>query len=307
MFPSCARRGRAVVPGLLLQLRHVASTSVPALEHASSCYLPTEWHPLKLVGRREVSHDSTVYDFGLPDGQSLELPVCACILMKAPGRGAEGADAVRPYTPISDNSMLGKFELLVKRYPNHPNPDQSVSQYLHELPVGSEVEFKHIAFNIKDQYPFEGKETITLVCAGTGITPMYQALWKLLDTPGDTRKVTLLYGSKAPEDILLKAELDAWAQAHPDRLKIVHVLGNGPDDPPPAGWADTATYTTETGWIDAAKIVKYAHPPSDDTLLMVCGLPAMYDVLCGPRTEKELADGTVLHKLGYTSGMVSKM
>ena len=36
------------------------------------------------------------------------------------------------------------------------------------------------------------------------------------------------------------------------------------------------------------------------TLVMVCGLPAMYDSLCGPRTEADLADGTVLKALGYS-------
>ena len=76
-------------------------------------------------------------EFGLPDGQSLNLPVCACILMK--GKDAEGADAIRPYTPISDNSMLGKFQLLIKRY-----EQGVVSSYVHGLEVGAEVEFKHI-------------------------------------------------------------------------------------------------------------------------------------------------------------------
>mmetsp|Transcript_15450 Transcript_15450/g.39854 ORF Transcript_15450/g.39854 Transcript_15450/m.39854 type:complete len:299 (+) Transcript_15450:30-926(+) len=276
--------------------------STPALEYASSCFLPTEWKSLPLLARRQVNHDSTIYEFGLPEGQSLNLPVCSCILMKAPGRGADGADAVRPYTPISDDSMLGKMELLVKRYEGG-----AASQWLHDLPVGSAVDFKHIKFNIKEQYPFDGKQSITLLCAGTGITPMYQALQKLMGTVGDTRPVTLLYGSKSADDILMKEELDAWAKAYPDRLKIVHVVGNNPDDPPPAGWVDTPTYTAETGWIDADKVARYAHPPSEDTLLLVCGLPPMYESLCGPRTEKEVADGTVLHTLGYSASMVSKM
>ena len=48
---------------------------------------------------------------------------------------------------------------------------------------------------------------------------------------------------------------------------------------------DTPEYTAETGWIDQAKIRKYCYPPADDTLVMVCGRPAICNMLCGPRTR----------------------
>ena len=94
---------------------------------------------------------------------------------------------------------------------------------------------------------------------------------------------------------------------------------------------DTPEYIAETGWVDQAKSItelrleqtsssrsshivcpshfrphigavqKYCFPPAEDTLLFVCGLPPMYNALCGPRTEKELKEGTVLHSLGYTT------
>jgi cytochrome-b5 reductase len=57
---------------------------------------------------------------------------------------------------MSDNSMYGKFELLVKRYDGG-----AVSQWLYGLEMGAMVGFKHIKFNIKAQYPFEGKKTIS--------------------------------------------------------------------------------------------------------------------------------------------------
>ena len=116
-------------------------------------------------------------------------------------------------------------------------------------------------------------------------------MWKLLGTPGDERPVVLLCGNKSVEDILLKEELSAWSKQAAGRLKVVHVVGNGPDDPAPAGWVDTPEYTAETGWIDKAKIEKYCFPPAEDTLLFVCGLPPMYKALCGPREEKELVEG----------------
>jgi len=209
---------------------------------------------------------------------------------------------VRPYTPISDNSMLGKFELLIKRYDGG-----AASQYLHSLPIGSPVEFKHIKFNIKAQYPFEGKQSFTFVCAGTGITPIYQALTKLISTPGDTRPIVVLYGSKSPGDILLKAELDEMAALAPDRLKLVHVVGTAADAPPPEGWVSTPTYTAEAGWIDEEKIRRWAFPPSPETSVFVCGLPSMYDALCGARNESDLREGSVLDALGYTAEMVEKM
>ena len=87
----------------------------------------------------------------------------------------------------------------------------------------------------------------------------------------------------------------------------MHVVGNAPDEPPPEGWVSTDTYTAECGWIDEAKIKKYAHAPAEDTMIFVCGLPPMYNVLCGPRNEKEVKEGSVLASIGYTAGMVAKM
>ena len=66
--------------------------------------------------------------------------------------------------------MTGRFQLLVKRY-----AQGAVSQYLHALEPGAMVSFKHIAFNVKRQYPFAPARTISLVAAGTGIAPVYQA------------------------------------------------------------------------------------------------------------------------------------
>ena len=52
---------------------------------------------------------------------------------------------------------------------------------------------------------------------------------------------------------------------------------------------------------------RHAFPPSHDTLVFVCGLPAMYASLCGPREDKVLRDGTVLARLGYRSDNVCKL
>lgn len=333
-----------------------------SLTYASSCVVPVEWFELPLLTQREHNHDTTVYGFGLPQReQRLSLPACACLLVRAPGRGRDGRDAVRAYFPTSDPGQLGRFELMVKRHTaegaeaeggSSSSPPDVVASWLHDLPLGARVSFKHPALCLKEQYPFDGKKQINLLAGGMGIAPMYQILWKLLFTPADDRKVrdgasrsrtarnppptrsaaasarlataatrlsaphpnplrlhqvVLLYHSRCVGDVLLKDELDEWARALPHRLTVVHVVGDAADTPPPTGWKTTDGYVAEAGLLDKAKVGKYAFAPSKETLCFVCGPPALYSALCGPREERQLREGTALDQLGYTGGMVAKL
>lgn len=112
--------------------------------------------------------------------------------------------------------------------------------------------------------------------------------------------ITMLYGNKTVEDILMKEELDEMAKWNP-RFKCVYVVGDGPDDPPPPCIAGA-----EGGWIDKAKIEKYVPAPSADSSVFVCGLPQMYAALCGPSATPEVKAGTVLAELGYSTEHVEK-
>jgi len=62
----------------------------------------------------------------------------------------------------------------------------------------------------------------------------------------------------------------------------------------------------QQGWVDEELVQEFAHPPADDTQVFVCGLPSVYDSLCGPRNEKGLAPMSVLSRLGYSAEMVFK-
>ena len=84
--------------------------------------------------------------------------------------------------------------------------------------------------------------------------------------------------------------------------------------------------TAELGWVDVDKLRQHAFPPAPDTRIMyalsaltlchqtsppkppnrVCGLPRVYDDLCGPRGEAAVREGSVLHSLGYTEEHVVK-
>ena len=216
--------------------------------------------------------------------------------MKAPGVGDGGKDVIKPYNPISSNKVLGSFELLVKVY-----AEGTASAYAGRLQPGDRVSFKQVAGNIKPfRYPFTGVERLTMLAVGTGIAPMLQALWPLLETPGDATRVRLLYGNKSPDDIMLKATLDELARAHADRFEVVYVVGEDAHDDRAI---DNFGWEGETGWIDLEKVKRLAFPPAEGSVVWVCGMDAFYNDLAGSRM-KPLAPGSALHELGYTDAMV---
>ena len=278
-------------------------TDTPAAPPGSSyatddppCYFPTDWLAVPVRAVRQETSDSRVITFGLPDGISLSLPVSSCILMKATGAGKDGKDVIKPYNPISSNLVTGSFDLLVKVYPNG-----QASSWAGRLDVGDAVSFKQVKGNVKAfRYPFKDISRITMLAGGTGVAPMIQALHPLLETPGETTKVRLIYGNKSPSEIMLKSELDRLAAAHSDRFEVIYVVGESEDDDRAVeneGWSG------EVGWIDAEKVSRLAFPPAEGTAIWVCGVDDMYVALAGSRL-KPLAPDSVLAKLGYSEDMV---
>lgn len=262
-----------------------------------NCAFGAEWAKAPLVSKVAISHDTCVFTFGLEDGKALGLSTCACLLMQGVDgpNDDEGKPIIRPYTPVSTNAMAGKFELMVKVY-----PDGKMSQYLSKLDVGQEMQFKHVGGNVKIQYPFNDKKEIGMIVGGTGITPMIQALHCVLGTKDDTSKVAMLYGSKTSEEILAKETLDAWQTACPDRLNVTHVLSAEPEG---SSWAGAR------GFITREMIETHFPKPESDCLIFICGPPPLYAVFSGPRDPpgkppSELSG--LLKEMGYKTEQVIK-
>merc|ERR1712071_214198 len=250
-----------------------------------------------LLEKIAVSSTSFVLRFGLPDvTKSLQLSTCSCILAKA----TIGDEAVvTPYTPISSNTQVGSFDLLIKRY------EQGVlSKYMcDDADVNSaQIAFKQIPFNIKlDAEQFIHSSNIVMLAGGTGITPMIQALHAILggSNENDAKKcrVTLVYGSRDKDDILGQELLDLWSKEYPDQITVTHVLSESKDD-------DSSTY--RKGFITKSLLEELISCSKEDiSYVMVCGPPPMYEALCGPRTETEVVKG-VLADMGFTAQQVYK-
>lgn len=299
-FVSTAAAAMTDYP-MILADRPTVCNLVPA----GQCQFTPTFQPVPLLERIPCGTGGTSYilRFGLPDNTlPMGLTTCACILASAKlpdnTKGGEIVDVIRPYTPISANHQVGCFDLLIKDY----GDAGYLSKYMcTELPIGGTVNFKHIDFNIKIPAPFAQKK-IGMIAGGTGITPMIQALHAVLgDGPAEqssvTDEVTLLYGSRSKDDVLGGEMLDKWASAHGGKFKHVDVLSHEPAE---------SIYDGERGFINKEMIVKYLPPPSlcDDVVILVCGPPVMYNLLCGPRTEKEVTG--ILGELGYSSSQVFK-
>lgn len=178
-----------------------------------------------------------------------------------------------------------------------------MSRWLCQLLLGSTVRFRQLPSDVKASYPFAGRRTISLVCSGMGIAPMYQILSKMKAT-SDERSVVLLYGSETSGDILLKHELDALLQGELPKLKLVHVLRKLPNELSLERRASITTCTFESGRVDKTKIVTHAFPPSTDGLMVVCGDLPLCEHLLGPGGQLASHEGGALHMLGYTNDMV---
>eukprot|EP00401_Gymnodinium_catenatum_P018099 CAMPEP_0117534468 /NCGR_PEP_ID=MMETSP0784-20121206/40427_1 /TAXON_ID=39447 /ORGANISM="" /LENGTH=274 /DNA_ID=CAMNT_0005330949 /DNA_START=560 /DNA_END=1384 /DNA_ORIENTATION=- len=261
-----------------------------ALCPPGQCQFTTDWSKATLVERAQQTHDTYLLTFGLADeSKPLGLSTCACLLAKIDG--PDGSDPiVRPYTPVSTNALIGKFQLFIKVYEGG-----KLTTHMQDMPIGGTLDFKHIEKNVKIQYPF-GKTHIAMLVGGTGITPMVQALHAILGTEGDATKVSLVFGNKTQKDILCKEVLDKWASDFSDRFGVMHILSDAADD---------ATWSGAKGFIDADVVKSVCPPPSEDTLVVVCGPPPMYKALCGPRDKPDELEG-VLADMGFSAEQVYK-
>ena len=105
-------------------------------------------------------------------------------------------------------------------------------------------------------------KTVIALAGGSGITPFYSMAAAVVDGIEDF-DLTILYGSRTADGILLKDEIEALAARSNGRVKVVHVLSHEEKE----GY--------EHGFLTAELIKKYA--PEGDYSVFMCGPKAMYD------------------------------
>lgn len=279
---------RRVFPVLAPKLE--ATMPDPSFTRCSTCFFPTEFHKVPVVGIREYNSDTKILTFALPDGVSLDLPPASCLQVQ--GYDKDGSEAVRVYTPISSPADKGSFTVMVKVYENGV-----VSQWMGGLKVGSMVGFRQRPEDLRLRVPLDEAKRVNLICSSTGIAGMWQIMQALADV--DDVELVLLCGNRKPQDMLLRKEVEDLAQrAKPwdsldfftrkaghvkaqSRFKVVHVLGDQAVTPA----SRFSDWDGEVGFVDEERIERYCFPPAPDVLTFVCGAPGMYQAICGARSD----------------------
>ncbi|GBF87848.1 nitrate reductase [Raphidocelis subcapitata] len=123
-----------------------------------------------LIERRELSHNTRLFRFGLPSPEHrFGLPTGKHVFLYAP---IGGENVMRAYTPTSRDEDLGYFDLVIKVYRanEHPNfpAGGKMSQHLDSLAVGDTVEVKgpvgHFVYEGRGTFSLNGKKGEPPVC-----------------------------------------------------------------------------------------------------------------------------------------------
>lgn len=216
---------------------------------------PRIYRQFPLIRKDKLSHDSYRFVFQLPNAtDSIGLPTGQHVSIRAK---INGETVMRSYTPTSNNTDLGRLELVIKAYPNG-----KLTSYLTNLALGAQVEFAGPKGAMK--YSRGLCKHIGMVAGGSGITPMYQVIRAICEDPSDSTTVSLLFANRTEGDILLRRELDGFAEKYPQKFKVHYILDN-----PPEKWAYTKGYVTKE------LIAERLPAAASETKIMLCGPPGM--------------------------------
>ncbi len=173
----------------------------------------------------------------------------------------DGKIISRPYSissaPFEARRENGYVEITVRR----SKGDGFIADFVNDgLAVGTQIK-GNIGLGQFYYEPLRDAHHILALAGGVGITPFASMAKEIANGTMDA-ELTILYGSVASNDIILRDELAALES---DRVHIVNVLsGDEPD------------WTGERGFLSAELIKKYS---KGDTSYFICGPQVMYRFL----------------------------
>ena len=228
----------------------------------TSIYTPTKARINKI---RELSPTEKLFTIELPAGYSLD---------NKPGQFVEVSLMGIGEAPISISSSPsrsnGAFEICVRR-------TGDLTNVLHTLNEGDTVGIRGPFGRGFPYERFRGKDILFVPC-GLGLAPMRSLINQVLDERGKFGKVTILYGSRSPELLLFKEELDEWGKR--DDIDLHLTVDQGDDH-----WdGNIGVITTLFPQIEV-----YAR----NTVAVVIGPPVVYKFVLIELLGKGITEGNI--------------
>jgi len=212
---------------------------------------------LTLTEVESVTHNVKTFRFKPADGRQVPfdyLPGQFLTLHIVPN----GVPTKRSYTIAATPTWRDRIEITVKR-----EDHGLVSRWLHdELRPGHEVEIE--APNGTFVFSGTEAESIVLIGAGVGITPMMSVVRYLTDTRW-SGKIYLILGFRAPRDFIFREELAALQARNPN-LSVAVTMSNPGSEP----------WSGPVGHIDAALLAS-AVEDIRSRRAHICGPPSMME------------------------------
>mmetsp|Transcript_12337 Transcript_12337/g.18089 ORF Transcript_12337/g.18089 Transcript_12337/m.18089 type:complete len:305 (+) Transcript_12337:141-1055(+) len=255
--------------------------------------LTQDFQPYPLVDKKVLSHDTRRFTFALPSpNHKLGLPIGQHMTLYF--KNAEGKGVQRSYTPVTGDETLGTVSFVIKVYkagvhPKFPNGGQ-LSQHLDSLKIGDTMQMKgpkgHLTWLCQNgkftiqalRKPLASRQAthIGMIAGGTGITPMLQVMDAIFRNPADKTCIKMIYANQTEDDILVRQELEAYAEQYPDRFSLHYTV-----DKAPAGWKHSV------GFISKEMIEQHLFTPTPGKKIQtfMCGPPPMIKFACLPNLE----------------------
>lgn len=206
------------------------------------------WKKAVLTAKKTISWDTRIFTFQLDhEDQTLGLPTGQHLMMRLRDPVTREA-IIRSYTPISPTSQKGTMDILVKVYFSRDGQaGGKMSLALESIPIGHFVDFKgpigkfqylgqglvSLNNNNNNQPPPQSAVPLKkfyMICAGSGITPIYQVLRSIMLNPSDPTNCLVIDGNRLVEDILCKNDLDFYATNFAEKCQLLYTLTQAPED-----------------------------------------------------------------------------
>jgi nitrate reductase (NAD(P)H) len=198
-----------------------------------------QWTKAILSSKKSISSDTRIFSFTLEHAeQTIGLPIGKHLMMRLRDPVTREA-IIRSYTPISEGSSKGVLDILIKIYLDTKDaPGGKMTKALDSIPVGHFVDFKgptgHFEYHSRGRCTISGKERhvkkFIMICAGSGVTPIFQVLRAVLSDKEDETECLVLDGNRLEEDILCKKVMDRLLIGNEHRCKLLYSLTKPGDD-----------------------------------------------------------------------------